>query len=62
MDVDELMIGQNLRASEIPLSGSMKLVSAAEQVIAHVVAMKAEEVASAGCGRRAVRCSPPSPK
>jgi len=38
------MIGQNLRASDIPLSGSMKLISAPEQVIAHVVTMKAEEV------------------
>ncbi len=28
VDVTELMIGQNLRASDIPLSGSMKLVSA----------------------------------
>ena len=44
MDVTELMIGQNLRAGEIPLTGSMKLVSAADQVIAHVVTMKAEEV------------------
>ncbi len=38
------MIGQNLRASEIPLGGSIKLVSPAEQVIAHVVALKAEEL------------------
>ena len=44
VDVTELMIGQNLRASDIPLSGSMKLLSAPEQVIAHVVTMKAEEV------------------
>jgi large subunit ribosomal protein L25 len=43
-DVTELMIGGNLRAGEIPLTGSMKLVSAPDQVIAHVVAMKAEEV------------------
>ncbi len=43
VDVTELMIGQNVRASDIALSGSMKLVSAPEQVIAHVVAMKAEE-------------------
>jgi large subunit ribosomal protein L25 len=46
VDVTELMIGQNLRASEIPLGGSAKLVSSPEQVIAHVVAMKAEEVAA----------------
>lgn len=46
VDVSELMIGQNLRASEIPMVGSMKLVSSPEQVIAHVVTMKAEEVAT----------------
>jgi large subunit ribosomal protein L25 len=46
MDVTELMIGQNLRASDIPLTGSMKLLSQPEQVIAHVVTMKAEEVAA----------------
>jgi len=43
VDVTELMIGGNVRASDIALSESMKLVSAADQVIAHVVAMKAEE-------------------
>jgi len=43
IDVTPLMIGQNLRSSDIALSGSMTLVSAADQVLAHVVAMKAEE-------------------
>jgi large subunit ribosomal protein L25 len=46
VDVGELMIGQNLRASEIALGGAVKLVSSPEQVIAHVVALKAEEVAA----------------
>lgn len=46
VDVTELMIGQNLRASEIPLGGSVKLLSSPEQVIAHVVALRAEEVAA----------------
>src|SRR5580704_16263978 len=44
VDVTELMIGQNLRAGEIPLGGSVKLVSAPEQVVAHVVTLKAEVV------------------
>jgi len=43
VDVSELMIGQNIRAGDIPLSGSMKLLSPADQVLAHVVALKAEE-------------------
>ena len=47
LDVTELMIGQAKRASDIVLSGSMKLVSPADAVVAHVVALRAEEVAAA---------------
>jgi large subunit ribosomal protein L25 len=43
VDVTELMIGQSKRASDVALAGSMKLVSAPETVIAHVVALRAEE-------------------
>jgi large subunit ribosomal protein L25 len=42
VDVTELMIGQNLRSSDIPLGGSVKLLSPPEQVIAHVITLKAE--------------------
>ena len=54
VDVSEMLIGQAVRASEIPLTGSMKLLSAGDAVIAHVVSLKAEaaetpaEVAPAG--------------
>ena len=41
VDVSQLLIGQNIRANELPLSGSMKLLSPADTVIAHVVAMRA---------------------
>jgi large subunit ribosomal protein L25 len=44
MDVTELGIGENIRASDIPLTGSMKLVSAPDSVISHVVTLKAEVV------------------
>lgn len=44
MDVTELMIGQARRASDVPLTGSMKLISAPDTVIAHAVALRAEEV------------------
>ncbi len=47
VDVTELMIGQAKRASDIVLSGSMKLLSPADAVVAHVVALRAEEVAAA---------------
>jgi large subunit ribosomal protein L25 len=43
VDVTELMIGQAKRAKEITLSGSMKLLSPGEAVIAHVVALRVEE-------------------
>ena len=45
VDVVELMIGQNIRVSEIPLAGSMKLLSPGDAVVSHVVAVK-EEVAA----------------
>jgi large subunit ribosomal protein L25 len=44
VNVSELMIGQGKRASDVALTGSMKLVSDPQSVIAHIVAMKAEEV------------------
>ena len=43
VDVSELNIGQSVRASDIPLSGSMKLTSAPDTVISHVVAVRATE-------------------
>ena len=46
VDVAELMIGQNIRAGSIPLTESQKLTSSPDQVIAHVIALKAEEVAA----------------
>jgi large subunit ribosomal protein L25 len=44
--VTELMIGQSKRASDVELAGSMKLVSDPQTVIAHIVALRAEEVAA----------------
>ena len=44
VDVTELMIGQAKRASDLALTGSMKLVSSPVTVIAHSVALRAEEV------------------
>jgi large subunit ribosomal protein L25 len=47
MNVAEMMIGQSLRASEIPMTGSMKLLSPGDAVISHVVSLRAEEAAPA---------------
>jgi len=46
VNVSELLIGQNVRAGEIPLAGSMKLVSLPDAVITHVISIKAEETAA----------------
>ena len=62
VDVTELMIGQSLRASEIPLIGSMKLLSAPEQVIAHAVTMKAEEVVAPTAEAGAEVAAPAEPE
>jgi large subunit ribosomal protein L25 len=45
MNVTEMMIGQSLRASDIPMTGSMKLLSPGDAVISHVVSLRAEEAA-----------------
>ena len=47
VDVSDLMIGQSKRANDVGLSGSMKLVGAGDVVIAHVVALRAEETPAA---------------
>jgi large subunit ribosomal protein L25 len=44
--VTELLIGQSKRASDVELAGSMKLVSDPQTVIAHIVSIRAEEVAA----------------
>jgi large subunit ribosomal protein L25 len=45
LDATELSIGDSLRANQVPMTGSMKLLSNPDAVIAHVVSLKAEEVA-----------------
>jgi large subunit ribosomal protein L25 len=47
VNVAEMMIGQSFRASEIPMTGSMKLLSPGDAVISHVVSLRAEEAAPA---------------
>lgn len=47
VDVSELRIGQSLRAGELPLTGSMKLLSPPDLVISHVVTTRGAEGAAA---------------
>ena len=46
VNVSDLMIGQSKRASDVGVSGSMKLVSSPDTVIAHIVTLRAEEAAA----------------
>jgi large subunit ribosomal protein L25 len=43
VDVTELMMGQSVRAGDIAMPPEVKLVSAPENVIAHVVALRIVE-------------------
>jgi large subunit ribosomal protein L25 len=47
VSVTELLIGQSVRAADIPMSGSMKLLSPSDAVISHVVSLRAEEAPAA---------------
>ena len=42
VEVHELMIGQSVRASDIKLAGSIKLLSPPDSVISHVITIKVE--------------------
>jgi len=46
IDVGELMIGQSKRSSDVAISGSVKLISSPDTVIAHIVTLRAEEEAA----------------
>lgn len=43
IDVSELALGESIRASDIPLTGSLKLISMPEAVISHVISIRVEE-------------------
>jgi large subunit ribosomal protein L25 len=46
VNVTELLIGQSIRAADIPMEGSMKLMSLPDTVITHVISIRAEEPAA----------------
>jgi large subunit ribosomal protein L25 len=60
VDVTELMIGQSVRASSIPMPDQIKLVSPADTVISHVVALKAEEAPAAAEGAEGAAAAAPA--
>ena len=60
VDVTEFRIGSSLRAADIPLTGSMKLVSAPDQLISHVVspAKEVEEAPAEGAAAATTAAEP----
>jgi large subunit ribosomal protein L25 len=48
VEVGEMLIGQGVRAGDLPLKASMRLVSAADLLISHVIGKKAEEAPAEG--------------
>ena len=60
VDVAHLTMGQSVRAGDVPLPGSVRLVSQPEAVISHVVAMKAEEVVAPVAGAEGVAPAAPA--
>lgn len=47
VDVSELLLGQAIRVGDVPMTGSMKLLSLPETLISHVVSPRAEETPAA---------------
>jgi large subunit ribosomal protein L25 len=47
MSITEMTVGQSLRAGDIPMTGTMKLLSHADMVVSHVVGQRAEADAPA---------------
>ncbi len=60
VDVTELVIGQNIRARDLVVDSKVHIVTAPDQVVAHIVLMKEEEVAKPEEG--AVAAAPAEPE
>jgi large subunit ribosomal protein L25 len=58
VDVTELMIGSNIRVSELPALRGVRVLTAPEAVIAHVVGIKEEAVAAPAEGAAATAAEP----
>lgn len=59
VDVTEFRIGSSLRAADVPLTGSIKLVSSPDQLISHVVSPAKEEVEEAAPAEGAAAAAEP---
>ncbi|HBY64416.1 MAG TPA: 50S ribosomal protein L25 [Solibacterales bacterium] len=59
MDVTAMQIGSAIRAGEVPLTASMKLVSPADLVVVHVVALRAAAAEEAAATEGAAAAAEP---
>ncbi len=62
VDVHELMIGQSVRASDVALGGSIKLLSPPDAVISHVITIKVEEEPAPAEAAAAAPAAPAEPE
>jgi len=62
VDVSALTIGQSVRTGEVPMPGSLKLISPADSVISHVILMKAEVVETPALVEGAAPAAPSEPE
>jgi large subunit ribosomal protein L25 len=53
IDMSECLLNDSRRASDLPISGSMKLLSPPDALLAHVIALRAEAVATPAEGEAA---------
>ena len=58
VDVGEMLIGQNLRAGEVPIGPKVTLKSSPDMVICHVIALRVEEEAAPAAEAVAAEAGP----
>ncbi len=59
LNISELLIGQAIRAGELSMTGTMKLLSAPDSVLVHVIAPRGTETAAAEPGAEVAKTAEP---
>jgi large subunit ribosomal protein L25 len=62
VDMTEVMLNESRRASNLPLAGSMKLLSQPDTLLAHVIALRGEATETAAEGEGATAAATPEPE
>lgn len=62
IDVTDLMLGQARRAGDLPMTGSMKLLSSPETVLAHVIALRTSVAEAAPAAAEAAPAAAAEPE